>query len=78
MFISCAELPNYDLYFSGFVPKWLAEMITVTLGGAVMYSIYRLMDALDVTDESVVSIRAAACDLDFGSGSVSFPAAAGR
>lgn len=50
-----AHLQDYDVCCSGFTPRWLSEMIMVTAGGAIMYSIYRLMDALDVQDESVVS-----------------------
>ena len=44
-----------SLCYSGFVPRWLAEMLTVTLGGTIMYGIYRTMTMLDVEEESVVS-----------------------
>ena len=45
-----------SLCYSGFVPRWLAEMLTVTLGGTIMYGIYRTMTMLDVEEESVVSV----------------------
>lgn len=42
-------------FYSGFTPRWLAEMLTVTLGGSIMYGIYRTMTLLDVEEESVRS-----------------------
>lgn len=41
---------------SGFMPRWLAEMTVVSLGGTIMFGLYRLMSILDVEEESVVSM----------------------